>query len=221
MRSHPGAAWSLLGGLPAAPGSSVAPWPCPAHTIGARRACKPPPWQWGPKGLLIGARGASSLSPAAWGCGSVPPVTGCWGGAGDGAALRPARLKALRVQQKTPRDPSLAIGAISYSSSPSTRGLTQLTNPAAPGPDPAPGLEEKQMSRQRGNYGGCEGAPGLSSLQLGCGSRRSRLQIEIRCGQLLSLHRGLWAAAWVGFCSGSGGRMRRVSECCWGSGWLQ
>lgn len=44
------------------------------------------------------------------------------------------------------------------------------------------------MSVQRGNYGGCDGGPGLSSPQLGCGTRQSRLQIEIRCGQLLSLY---------------------------------
>lgn len=69
------------------------------------------------------------------------------------------------------------------------------------------GPEEKQMSVQR-QLRGVQWGPGLSSLQLSCGTRQSRLQIEIRCGQLLSLNGGLGAAAWVGFALvwGGGGR---------------
>lgn len=69
------------------------------------------------------------------------------------------------------------------------------------------------MSVQRGNYGGgnAMGAQGLSSPQLGCGTRQSRLQIEIRCGQLLALNGALQVAAYTGFCSGLE-RRRRVSE---------
>lgn len=55
VRLNPGAAWCLMGGLPAALRSSVAPWSCPACAAVAWHVYEPPaPW-WGPKGLLIRA----------------------------------------------------------------------------------------------------------------------------------------------------------------------
>lgn len=79
VRLNPRAARPFLGGPPAAPGSSVAPWLCPARAAAAWHVCKPLAQQRGPKGLLIRMQGVTWPSPpGAWGRGSVLLGTRRW-----------------------------------------------------------------------------------------------------------------------------------------------